>query len=116
MKFRRITHSNYAWIVTHNYIVILRIIMHCAKSIDILNIGIIGIWPYWSIGILAYWTIGRLGYWNIGMLKYHRVLSLVPAYEVCVCKWAGAPCTHSTFIEMAPGPVCVAGTMERSDI
>jgi len=32
-----------------------------------------------------------------GMYARRRVLSLVPAYEVCVCKWVGAPCTHSTF-------------------
>ena len=52
----------------------------------------------------------------VGMYARRQVLSLIPAYEVCVCKWGGAPCTHSTFIEMAPGPVCVAGTMEISDI
>ena len=38
-----------------------------------------------------------------GMYARRRVLSLVPAYEVCVCEWGGAPCTQSSFIEMAPG-------------
>ena len=51
-----------------------------------------------------------------GMYACRWVLSPVPVYEVSVCKWGGAPCTHSTFTEMAPGPVRVAGTMERSDI
>jgi len=41
-----------------------------------------------------------------------RINALVSAYEVCVCEWRGAPCTHSTFIEMAPRPVSVAGPME----
>ena len=47
-----------------------------------------------------------------GMYARRRVLSLVPAYEVCVCEWGGAPCTHSSFIEMVPRPVRVAGPME----
>ena len=51
-----------------------------------------------------------------GMYARRRVLSLVPVYEVCVCKWGGAPCTHSTFIEMAPGYQCAAGPMEDSEI
>ena len=46
------------------------------------------------------------------MYVRRRELSLVPAYEICVCEWRGAPCTKSSFIEMAPRPVCVAGPME----
>ena len=37
---------------------------------------------------------------------------LVPAYYVSVCKCGGAPCTHSTFIEMAPRPRHTAGPTE----
>ena len=44
-----------------------------------------------------------------GIYARRHVLSLVPAYEVCVCKWGGAPCTHSTFIEIAPGAVKYSG-------
>ena len=51
-----------------------------------------------------------------GMYARRRVLSLVPSHEVCVCKWGGAPCTHSTFIEIAPGLVHIAGPMEESEI
>ena len=39
-----------------------------------------------------------------GMYAHHRQLSLVPGYDICVCEWRGAPCTQSSFIEMAPGP------------
>ena len=28
-----------------------------------------------------------------GMYDRRRELSLVPAYEICVCEWRGAPCT-----------------------
>ena len=47
------------------------------------------------------------------MYARRQVLSLVPAYEVCVCKWEGTPCTYSTFLEMVPRPVCLAGPTER---
>ena len=28
-----------------------------------------------------------------GMYDRRRELFLVPAYEICVCEWRGAPCT-----------------------
>ena len=37
-----------------------------------------------------------------GMYDRCRELSLVPAYVVSVCEWRGAPCTKSSFKEMAP--------------
>ena len=48
----------------------------------------------------------------VGMYACSQELSLVPAYEICVCEWKGAPCTKSSFIEMAPGPRHMAGPTE----
>ena len=48
-----------------------------------------------------------------GMYTCRRVLSLVPADEVCVRNWGGGLCTHSTFIDMVPD---TAGPMEESEI
>ena len=39
-----------------------------------------------------------------GNLAPCHMNALVPAYEICVSEWGGAPCTQSSFIEMAPGP------------
>ena len=64
--------------------------------------------PYTGIGLKRSRAMVIVG----GMYARRRVLSLVPAYEVCVCKWRGAPCTHSTFIEMAPGLWHTVGPME----
>jgi len=65
--------------------------------------------PYTGIGLRG----PRATRIAAGMYACHRVLSLAPAFEVFVCKWRGAPCTHFTFMKMAPGPVCVTGPTER---
>ena len=67
--------------------------------------------PYTGIGLRRL----RATMTVAGMYARCRVLSLVPAYEVCVYKWEGAPCTHYIFIEMAPGAVCVAGPMAMEE-
>ena len=46
------------------------------------------------------------------MYDRRRELSLVPVYEICVCEWRGAPCTKSSFIEMAPRPRHTTGPTE----
>ena len=68
--------------------------------------------PYYSIGL----TRPRAMTIVAGIYPRRRVLSLVPVYEVCDCKWGGAPCTRSTFLEIAPRPEHMAGPMEESEI